>query len=198
MNHSFLVMILDNYQNNKLLGKLSMKKLSLVVAVATILSSSISFAATTTDPAATSTADAQIFTKDFDLKVEKEPVVETKMLGKEHQKLDIEAMMKGNSEGKAHDIGSMELSTTATSCTATITTDNDFRLQGQNNPNATLATYKIEYIAGEKVATFYTNNETRDVGCSTADLKMAVTDMRKDAPADAYGDVIHVEVRAES
>ncbi|HFC92698.1 MAG TPA: hypothetical protein ENJ51_07785 [Leucothrix mucor] len=178
-----------------------MKKLSLVIAVATLLSSSISFAATTTDSTAatsTTTPATQIFTKDFDLKVEKEPVVETKMLGKEHQKLDIEAMMKGNSEGKAHDIGSMELSTTATSCSATITTDNGFKLQGQNNPDATLAAYKIEYTAGDKVATFDENNGTQDVGCSTADLKMAVTDMIKDAPADAYGDVIHVEVRAES
>lgn len=198
-----------------------MKKLSLIVAMTAVLSTSTSFAVET-DPV----AGVQIFKKEISLLVQKDSEVSVDMEAPtnpdENQDsvipLNMDELMafSGNTEG-VH-IGSMLVNTTSSTCSATITTSNSFSLKGQQL-GAELAQYSINYMTHPDyqtnqgdipnndsptnfmptITTFSANlPATQQVNCSNADLFMATSFVSESAPVDAYGDIITIEVRAES
>lgn len=195
-----------------------MKKSILFSTIITLLSSSVVLAE---DPVAgTSPTDIEIYTKDFGISVKKQSEVTVELPSEELVELNIDELMHSDMGMKPY-IGHMHFETTATNCEATITTSNGFVLKG-NNSGATLATYKIDYAPGERTVDYSNTDGTQsdpsimpmpiegsvtfgpglppiqNVACEMADLFMDVATMNSDAPTDFYGDVIHVEVRAES
>jgi len=185
-----------------------MKKLPLIIAIATLLTASTSFAIDSNDTS--NLSDAKIFTKDFEVSVKKESEIIIDPPAREIVTLDIEKLenIVGNSE--EIDIGSMAVTTTAKTCYATIKTSNDFKLQGEtimtDGTRNTLASYGLYYMVQNNTvgtdimeAEFSSNSDgEKPVGCNTADLKMKVVEYNSQAPVDAYNDIITVEVRAES
>lgn len=178
-----------------------MKKLPIIFAIAAALSTSSAFAE--------SPVDAQVFTKDFGISVQKQSEVVVELPSDEVVELTMEDILPTqDNEMPRPFIGVMNLDTTATHCEATITTQNQFNLIGKYQ-GTHLANYMVEYsnanTAGsnnpsiQPVALFGNGMpETQPVGCNPAELFMTALDVMPDAPSDAYEDVIHVTVRAES
>jgi hypothetical protein len=187
-----------------------MKKLSLAIAMVSLFSAS-AVLSSDTDGATSSAPDVQIFKQSFDVMVKKESEISIDPPKREMIDLNAEKLEEVVNNGKEIEIGSMEVETTAKTCYATIKTMNNFKLQGmlmtkdkgdRNTIASYSLSYKVENNSGTNatLSTEFTSNADGEqlVGCNTADLKMNVFDYNKNAPADAYNDVITVEVRAES
>jgi hypothetical protein len=182
-----------------------MKKLPLAIAITALLTVSTSFAIDSSDAPI-----AQIFTKAFEVSVQKESEIIIEPPKSEIIKLDAAKLEDIVSTGDDIGIGSMVVETNAKSCYATITTMNDFKLQGEiikpDGTKNTLASYGLHYTTQNDIAStvimdaqFSSNsNGEMPVGCNTADLKMKVFEYNRQAPVDNYNDIITVEVRAES
>ena len=193
-----------------------MKKLPLVIAMISLFSATTIFSAESDSDAgmnsgATSpVSDAQIFKQSFDLMVEKESEISIEPPAKEVIDINIDELEEMAATGEDIIIGAMEVETTARKCYAKITTMNDFQLQGmpmqdKKGERNTLASYSLQYMVENNSNTDVINAEFASnydgeqiVGCDTANLKMNIVKYHKGAPADAYNDVITVEVRAES
>jgi hypothetical protein len=185
-----------------------MKKLPLILATISLLTASTSFAIDSTNDF--SLYDAKIFTKAFEVSVKKVPEIIIDPPEREVIALDIETLEDVANNNDHISIGSMAIETTAKSCYATVTTMNNFKLQGEgvsiDGTKNTLAFYGLHYVVQNTTenatsidARFSSNSDGEmPVGCNTADLKMNVFEYNLKAPADAYNDIITVEVRAES
>lgn len=187
-----------------------MKKLPLIIAITSLLTASTSFAIDSTND--TSLYDAKIFKKAFEVSVKKIPEIIIDPPEREVIALDVETLEDVANSNEHISIGSMAIETTATSCYATVTTMNNFKLQGEkasmNGTKNTLAFYGLHYMvqnttedtAATNIDAKFSSNSDGEmaVGCNTADLKMNVFEYNLEAPVDAYNDIITVEVRAES
>ncbi|MCK5810440.1 MAG: hypothetical protein KAH00_05085 [Cocleimonas sp.] len=185
-----------------------MKKLPLAIAITSLLTISTSFALDSSDP-----TTAQIFTKAFEVSVQKESEIIVEPPKSEIIQLDAEKLEDIVSTGDNIGIGSMVVETNAKSCYATIRTMNNFKLQGEiikpDGTKNTLASYSLYYTTQNDIDSTdstvmsdvqFSSNSYGEmpVGCNTADLKMKVFKYNRLAPVDAYNDIITVEVRAES
>jgi hypothetical protein len=185
-----------------------MKKLPLIIAITSTLITSAGFAIDSNNE--TSLYDAKIFTKAFEISVNKEPEIIVDPPEREIITLNVEKLEDIVNSNENINIGSMAIETTAQSCYASVTTMNNFKLQGEmltiDGTGNTLASYGLHYIVQNKAedtsiidAYFSSNSDgEKSVGCNTADLKMNIYEYNSQAPVDAYNDVITVEVRAES
>lgn len=198
-----------------------MKKLPLVLAFATLFSSSIVLAQTTaftdTPVGEEPILDTRIFTKEFGLFVKKESHLDVVMPRKEIVVFDIDEMMEANTKYKSK-IGLMKVDTTAKVCSARIQTKNGFVLKGVETQDF-LAAYRINYMPHQTPILVDKDETTglvppkppmrsivfgeglpsvQKVSCNSALLEMAVVKMNPKAKADVYSDIVRVEVRAES
>ena len=184
-----------------------MKKITLIIAAASLLTASTSFAI---DSDNNTLQDAQIFTKDFEISVKKESEIVIDPPERELVALDIEKLEDIVTSNDYISIGSMVVETTATSCYVSISTLNNFKLQGEQltteGAKNTLASYTLNYIAQNQTddtpitdPNFSSNSDGEmPASCNTSDLKMNVLEYNSQAPVDAYNDIITVKIRAES
>jgi hypothetical protein len=182
-----------------------------------IISSAITLLASTTQAIAVdSNTMPTSFAKDFVINVEKTPMVIVDPPVTESVAIDIDELISltppsGDPNGTpgtgspAVTLGEMIIETTASSCEATITTENNFELKGIDT-GATLAWYDIHYKAVEDGTYPYGTHSifgansatTQPVSCGAAMIDFAVLSVDNSVPEDNYDDVIRVVVVAES
>lgn len=184
-----------------------------------IISSAVTLLATTAQAVAVDeNTMPSSFAKDFVVTVEKTPSVIVDPPAAENVNIDIEELISltpnpddpTGTPGTGYPVpvvtlGEMAIETTATSCQATITTENHFQLKGMNT-GATLAWYDIHYKAVEdgnypagSHSIFGANSATtQPVSCGAAIVDFAVQNVDNSVPEDNYDDVIRVVVTAES
>lgn len=188
-----------------------MKKIPLVIAIASLFSVSSSFSASDTGSGVTPPLpQIQMFKQIFDVRVKKESEIVINPPQREIIDIHTDKLEDIAKTGEGMLIGSMEVISTAKICYAKINTMNNFKLQGVKKLNkkgkkTTLAAYALYYMVENESGVavmdtkFVSNNDKEKiVDCSRADLKMKVFGHNPNVPVDAYNDVITVEVRAES
>jgi hypothetical protein len=180
-----------------------MKKALLTTALTTaLLSSTVSFAETVAEPS--------VFAKDFVINVQKEPII---IIDPPIEVFDMNADMFEASLNEdpmnGVMIGDLVVETTAQSCNASITTENNFMLMGSVNSDGTtdsLGSYAVHYLpmsangmmTGEEV-TFNTNTtDSQIVSCYSASLTLTALEVNAEAPGGIYNDIIHVVVEPEA
>jgi hypothetical protein len=190
---------------------MTMKKIPLTIAVASLFSVSTSFSAADSELTSPSdTHQVQIFKQTFNVRVKKESEIIIDPPQREIIDIHTDKLEDMAKSGEEISIGSMKVESTAKTCYAKVSTMNNFKLQGVKKRNKegkknTLAAYALYYTVENKAgietmdAKFTANNDKEKVvDCSRADLKMKVFGHNPNIPADTYNDVITVEVRAES
>ncbi len=172
-----------------------MKKLPLAIAMVSLFAASTGFA-------------AQYYNQDFKVSLDIPSSIDVSGFQQDIINLSMEDL--NNSDGVL--IGSMDIITNSSNCSASITTDNDFNLVG---PSGKLP-YVLDYMATN--SNYYTNSgqglintqfssddtQSQSVGCDTADIKLRLSgaganDLENssgDIKAGAYNDIIRIEVRA--
>jgi hypothetical protein len=174
-----------------------MKKLPLAIAMVSLFAASTGFA-------------TQYYNQDFKVSLDIPSSIDVSGFQQDIINLSMEDL--NNSDGVL--IGSMEIQTNSSSCTASITTDNNFNLLG---PSGKLP-YVLDHMAkshgssnayysySTKINTQFSskNTKSQSVGCDTADIKLRLSGASSndldnstgDIKAGAYNDIIHIEVRA--
>lgn len=151
------------------------------------------------------------YTKDFSLKVVKEPLLKVDLPVEDIIEIPLEdiinpkvggALATGGTVVDAVDlpVGSMNIATSSSSCHARISTENNFSLMGKEKRKK-LVEYNILYSteSGKGSKTFGRSYpEKQRVDCSLATLDMRVVRSFSNTPEDSYGDVIRVAIEAES
>lgn len=165
---------------------------------------------------ATTPAEPEIMTKDFVVTVEKEPVMSI-LLPTENVNLNWQALIDAAMTSIPFvSIGDMDITTTASTCTVSVETDNNFELIDSAS-NSRLSDYSVAYMttinddgSTQRSAStrdlalnttqliFNKNTTLQQTTCNYATLGIAAENINNNAPDGNYGDVIHVIVQAES
>lgn len=178
-----------------------MKTPLLTAAFATMLTAS--FAATAESP-----VEQPVFAKDFVINVQKDPII---IVDPPIEMVEMSAEMFEHSLNadpmNGVPMGDMHIDTTANTCMASITTDHDFSLVNPDG-SAVLGHYDVHYIVGDMSADGTTmpgdvftfgkmTDNTHNVSCNMATLKLTATEYNENAPEALYMDTVRVMVEPE-
>lgn len=159
--------------------------------------------------------------KDFRINVKKDPIIIIDPPSMENVDLSFDSLARAHESQKPVYFGTMEVHSTAPSCSVHVMTENGFQLLSNPlsdmNGNGTvepafLANYEVVYspadyqtqvesgvntIGGEM--RFNMNmQEAQQASCHPAELFLAPMEVNHEAPDGVYSDVIRIKVEAEA